>query len=85
VQRSVKLAALAARGQHDALDKAAQSGGRRVTVLRMIQGVGKPRDLAAVDVRDIGMDVGDVDGRRLRWVVGPNRPCPPALPLPDQD
>ncbi len=61
MERGVHLAALRAGGEHDALDQPPYGLRRLVAVARVGQRLGEPLHLAAVDVRDLRVDVGHVD------------------------
>lgn len=57
---SLKLAWLGAGRENDALDETTQRVGGLVAVLGMVESIGKVRDLAAVNVCDVGMDIREV-------------------------
>ncbi|WP_234831977.1 hypothetical protein [Sphingobium yanoikuyae] len=64
MKHGVDLSTLIARRQNDALDESTQRVGRFLPLLRMRQRFRKPRNLAAVNFRDIRVDVRYVGGRR---------------------
>ena len=50
VQHGVNLATLGAGGEHDAGDELADGGDCLVAILRMVEGLGQPLDLAAIEL-----------------------------------
>ncbi|MFS0851918.1 hypothetical protein AB3M93_21090 [Novosphingobium panipatense] len=66
MKHGVDLSTLVAGCENDALDESAQCVGRLLSLLRMSQSFRKPRNLSAVNLRNIRMDVRYVSGRRSK-------------------
>ncbi|WP_256213579.1 hypothetical protein [Sphingobium sp. YR768] len=64
MQHGVDFTPLGSWRQNDALDKRTKRIGRLLPLLWMRQGLGKPLHLAAINLRDIRMNVRDIGGSR---------------------
>ncbi len=69
------LTALVAGSEHDFANERAERLGRFPAAVRVVQRLGEPDHVPAVDVADVGMHVGDV-GRSLRQTLGDLRLLP---------
>lgn len=61
MQHGVNFATLGARGEYDTGDELADGVDRLVAVLRVVESLGQPLDLAAIELGDVGVKIGDVE------------------------